>query len=190
MTPSAPGAPDEVPAHDIRQFLAEVHDANYVSYRTLDAARRDPDSAVVLSGDYGGTIFLTVPVRLVRCDMTALLTLVSDLDAVTWMSGDPTMATVAIERHPVGTGVTGGDGGGVVVDGVWVHPHRVPDEVRPQAVDVVLGRRERADGGLLQQLRERELSRKRQWRTANPGRKPIAWDFDISEPAVPFDYST
>lgn len=72
----------------------------------------------MLSGDYGGTIFLTAPAHLVRCDTKTLVTLVSDLDAVSWMSGDLTIATVAFERHPIGTGVTGGDGGGIVVDGV------------------------------------------------------------------------
>ncbi|WP_239329294.1 hypothetical protein [Frankia sp. CiP3] len=85
-------------------------------YEGLKHARRDSGAAVVLSGNYGGTIFLTVPVRLVRCDAEALFTLVSDLDAVTWMSGDPTIATVAFKQCPVGSTVEGGDGGGLVVD--------------------------------------------------------------------------
>lgn len=187
MTSSAPTGPDGVPAHDVRSFLGEVDGEEYVSYRSLDEARRDPDSAVVLSGDYGGTIFLTVPVRLLRCDLAMLRTLVSDLDAVTWMSGDLSIATVAFERHPVGTGVVGGDGGGLVTEGVWVHPTMVPSELRTQAIDVVLGRRRRADGALLRQLRQRELLRKKQWRTSRPSRFGLAWDFDINQPAVPFD---
>ncbi|MFC0006325.1 hypothetical protein [Micromonospora siamensis] len=171
----------------MRSFLAEVDGNEYVSYRSLAEARRDPDSAVVLSGDYGGTIFLTVPVRLLRCDLATLRTLVSDLDAVTWMSGDLTIATVALERHPVGTGVVGGDGGGLVAEGVWVHPTMVPPELLAQAVDVVLGRRRRPDVALLRRLRQRELLRKKQWRAAHPTRSGLTWDSDIGQPAVPFD---
>jgi hypothetical protein len=164
-----------------------MHGSEFLAYPSLEEARRDPDSAVVLSGDYGGTIFLTVPVRLLQCSLATLWTLVSDLDAVTWMSGDPTIATVAIERHPVRTGVVGGDGGGLVTDGVWVHPTRVVPELRAQVTDVVLGHRLRVDGALLRQLRERELGRKQEWRTTHPSRLGLAWDFDISGPIVPFE---
>ena len=103
----------EIPEHDIRRFIADSDDETFVSYRSLQDARQDPNSAVVLSGDYGGTIFLTVPVRLLRCSVSTLWTLVSDLDAVTWMSGNLTIATVALERHAVGSGVMGGQGGGL-----------------------------------------------------------------------------
>jgi hypothetical protein len=103
------------------------------------------------------------------------------------MSGDLTIATVALERHPVGTDVTGGDGGGVVVDGVWTHPKRLPQEVREQAADVVLGVRPRIDRHLLRCERERELARKKAWRLAHPAKIELAWDFDISPPAVPFE---
>ncbi len=142
---------------------------------------------MVLSGDYGGTIFLTVPVRLVRCDAEALFTLVSDLDAVTWMSGDPTIATVTFKQCPVGSTVEGGDGGGLVVDGVWTHPHRLGDKIRVQAAEVTLGRRQRIDGELLRSERTRELERKRAWRAKQPPLPRNApWDFDISPPIVPF----
>ncbi|WP_106181292.1 hypothetical protein [Prauserella shujinwangii] len=173
--------------HETRSFLAEALGTEYVWYPTLAEAARDPNAAVVLSGDYGGTIFLTAPVRLVGCDLGALRTLVSDLDAVSWMSGDPTIATVAIERHPGGTGVLGGDGGGLVTDGVWVHPRRVPEEIHDQARDVVLGRRARIDVDVLRLLRERELARRKERRAAHASRLGLAWDFDISPPAVPFE---
>lgn len=180
--------PSEVPPHDARQFLAETDNAEYVAYRSLEEAARDPDAAVVLSGDYGGTIFLTVPVARLRCDLPTLQTLVSDLDAVTWMSGDLTIATVALERHAVGTGVPGGDHGGIVVDGVWTHPTRLPQAIRDQAADVVLGLRPRIDLDLLREERQQSLARKKAWRLANPPRAlDLAWDFDISPPAIPWE---
>lgn len=187
MTSLPSTGPDEVSEHDVRSFLAEVHGDEYVAYRSLKEARADPDSAVVLSGDYGATIFLTVPVRLLRCGLATLRILVSDLDAVTWMSGRLTIATVAIERHPVGTGVIGGGRGGVVVDGVWLHPTKVAPELRDQAIEVVSGHRPRVDVTLLRQLRERELASKKEWRTAHPSRFELAWDFDIRPPAIPFE---
>jgi hypothetical protein len=186
MTDGHTEGPHEVPEHDVRAFLADVHRAEFVSFPSLATARSDPDAALVLSGDYGGTIFLTAPVRLVGCDQDSLDTLVSDLDAVTWMSGDLTIATVAFERRPVGTGVPGGDGGGVVTDGVWVHPHRVPADIHDQAREVVAGTRARIDVAVLRRLRDHALRRKKEWRTAHPSPR-LAWDFDIRPPAVPFD---
>ncbi len=178
----------EVPRHEIREFIADVNGVPFTAYRSLDEARRDPDSAVVLSGDYGGTIFLTAPVRRVRCSLSTLEVLVSDLDAVTWMSGDLTIATVALERHPVGSGVMGGDGGGIIIDGVWTHPTRLPSRIRDEAAEVVVGKRSRIDVELLRAEREHELKRKREWRSRqSPLPRRLPWDFDISAPAVPFE---
>ncbi len=174
--------------HDVRAFLSEALGQTYGSFRTLDEARAG-DGAVVLSGDYGGTIFVTAPARIVACSEEALITLVSDLDAITWMSGDLTIATVAFEAYAIGSGVVGGDGGEVIIDGVWVHPHQIPSEVAAQAREVVLGLRTRIDLGLLRQERERELAKKRARRGANPfeseNLRHLGWDFDIFEPVVP-----
>jgi hypothetical protein len=180
MTHGHTEGPHEVPEHDVRAFLADVHDAEFVSHPSLAAARSDPDAALVLSGDYCSTIFLTAPVRLVGCDPDTLDPLVSDLDALTWMSGDLTVTTAAFERHPVGTAVA------KVTDGVWVHPGRVPADIHDQAREVVSGTRARIDVVVLRQLRERALRRRTEWRTARPSRRKLAWDFDICSPAVPF----
>jgi hypothetical protein len=183
---------DVVPIHGVRELLARDGGTTFIGYMTRSEAERDPDAAVILSGDSGGTVLLTAPLRLVVCDTDTLRTLVSDLDAVTWMSGDPTCATVAFERYPVGTGVWGGDGGGIVVDGVWTHPERLPVDVRDQAVEVVLGRRDRIDGALLRSCRELELQRITTDRETAPlgpnSLHPdgVPWDVDIGPPAVDF----
>lgn len=177
--------------HGVRSFIAESCGEENVSYPSLAEAASDPDGALVLSGDYGGTVFVTAPVRLVGCDVDALRTLVSDLDAVTWMSGDLTNASVALERHPVGTGVVGGMGGGVVIDDVWVHPTGVPEEIHDQVREVVSGQRARVDVVILRSLRERELAR---WNKRKAG-CPVYpaclelvcdCDNDVLPPAVPF----
>jgi len=176
-----PGTPEEV-----RKWMAEVHGTDDFDYQSLEQAQSDPDAAVIMSGDYGGTIFLTAPARQVLCDTDSLVTLVSDLDAVTWMSGDLTIATLAFERHPIGTHVSGGDGGGFVVNGIWTHPVRLTSAIRAQAEDVVLGRRPRIEGSLLRMEREAEEERKRERRTRSPRPRDLPWDSDISSPAVPF----
>ncbi len=122
-----PGFPEEV-----RRFWAEIYGQEYIAYDSLEQAKRDPDGVIVLSGDYGTTVLLTAPAHLVRCDTETLVTLVSDLDAVSWMSGDPAIATVAFERHPVGTSIEGGWGGGIVADGVWTNPQRLSAENAPR----------------------------------------------------------
>lgn len=161
-------------------------------YKSLSEAQNDPDASVVLAGDYGGTIFLTVPLRLVACDTETLRTLVSDLDAVTWMSGDLGIATVSFEPRPVGARVPGGQGGAPVVDGVWTNPKMLPQIVREQASEVVLGTRPRIDATVLGECRQRELDRKKHSREAQPTVRTrlypdgIPWDFDIHPPARDF----
>lgn len=81
----------------------------------------------------------------------------------------------------------GGDGGGLVVDGVWTHPHAYSPPVRAQAEEVVLGQRSRIDAALLHRDRETELARKQAWRSRQPPLpRNLPWDFDIYPPAVPF----
>lgn len=145
---------------------------------------------MVLLGDHGGTVYLTVPARLVTCDEQALHTLLSDLDAVTWMGGEP--GTVALERRllRVGDPVDGGDGGGTVVDGVWSHPSWIADDVAAAARGVVAGRVARIPTSLLRRRREERLrsvrsSREALSRVVVRG-EVLPWDFDIGEPTVPF----
>lgn len=89
-------------------------------YQSWAEARADVDAAIVISGDDGGTIYLTVPLRLVHCSHEAIAQLAAELDAMVW--DDPSMLEVTVEHLPVGSGVAGGTGGGFVVDDVWLHP--------------------------------------------------------------------
>lgn len=183
---------DVVPLHGIRELIARDNTTAFVAYTARSEAEQDPDAAVILSGDLGGTVFLTAPLRRVACDTDTLRTLVSDIDAVTWMSGDPTNATVAFERYPVGARVWGGDGGAIVVEGVWTHPDRLPVVVRNQAEAVVRGLRGRIDGAVLRACRALELDRKKSIRAAESlganslYPEGVPWDVDIRPPVVPF----
>ena len=120
-------------------MLADAHGTPYAALPSLKEARRVPDAAVVMEGDDGGSIYLTCPVRLVRCDEAALRQLLRDLDAHDW--DDPEGAGLFYEVAPVGSGVAGGTGGGVVTDGVWLHPELEAKGLRGRVEAVIAGRR-------------------------------------------------
>lgn len=156
-----------------REMVAKARGLPFEAWGTLEEAMTASDAAVVMTGDYGGQVYLTVPARLVRCGEQTLRLLLSDLDAMRMMR--PAVVELHYERHPVGAGVAGGTGGGRVVDGVWVHPD-LPDDVRGQAREVVLGARARLSLERVRELRRLQIIGKqerleqkqnREWLTAH-----------------------
>jgi hypothetical protein len=146
-----------------------------------------------LSGEYGGTVYLFAPVRLVGCDHETLVTLLSDLDAIAWMNGDGFWNEVRYERHPHGDSIEVGDGCGEVAVGndVWAHPRHIDNEVAQLASMVVRGMRARLPAGLLRDRRAARIEQRRRSRMSPDNvalreRHGITWDFDIQPPAVPF----
>ncbi len=119
-------------------MMANSNSIRYVAFRTLAEAREHPDGAVVFEGDYGGTIYLTTPARLVACDDLILQALLSDIDKMCW--SDPAGARVVYEHFPVGSGVAGGLGGGRVVEGLWLHPRLVALGLHEEIQTVLAGR--------------------------------------------------
>jgi hypothetical protein len=81
-------------------------------------------------------------VRLVRCDEPTLRQLLLDLDKHDW--NDPEGVGLYYEVAPVGSGVTGGTGGGVV-DGLWLHPDLETKGLRARVEAVITGERVRLD---------------------------------------------
>jgi hypothetical protein len=186
-----PDEPQPEPGHPVRR----VSEEGCLAYRTLVESRADPDAAAVLTGDSGGTIFLTAPVPLIRCDEIALWTLVSDIDAVTWMCGGDRFCTrVDFEHRPIPSKVWGGDGGGQVIDGVWTH-QMLSDELAEYSGLVVTAKIERIPSGFLQAEREAQLDRRRERRAQSAASSKRSadfyekhgWDFDVVPPGVPFD---
>jgi hypothetical protein len=132
---------DEIPPHEaaVRRMVADAHGRTYDAYQSLENAARDEEAAVVLQGDEGGTIYLTCPVRLIRCDQRALKSLLGDLDKLEW--NEPESAGLYFEHAPVGAGVVGGMGGGAVTDGVWLHPRLEAKGIREAVEAVIAGER-------------------------------------------------
>ena len=130
------------------------------------------DATIVISSDWGLTIYLTVPAHLVRCDARTLWLLLSDLDAIYWMLGDTEIATVSLIRLPVGSAVNKPHHSVVVVNGVWTDENFAA-EIRRQSAEVVLSARSRIDLTLLRAERGCEIARRktpaRQARSPWPG---------------------
>ena|SRR5215467_10700836 len=118
----------------LRELMAEAVGDGYVAFETLDEARADPEGAVILEGDYGGQIYVVVPARQVVCSQAALTSLLHDLDRISWPRNAEDSARVVFERAAVGAGVPGGMGGGVALNGGWIHQELVRlglgDEIR------------------------------------------------------------
>src|SRR5262249_16251045 len=134
-----------LPAHhsQVRSMTAEAPENTYTAFTTFAAAREHSGSVVIFEGDYGGTIYLTIPVRDVACGETALKQLLFDI--ATMYSSDPRGARVLYEVVQVGAGVAGGMGGGQIVNGLWLHPKIAALGVREDVEQVLNGKREQID---------------------------------------------
>lgn len=110
-----------LPEHEsgVRRMIADAGGTAYKAFLSLAEAKSDGDGVVVFEGDWGGQIYLVARASYVQCSEAVLRQLVLDLDARQWK--DPDAARVYYERQPVGSGISGGMGGGVVLPDVWVH---------------------------------------------------------------------
>lgn len=101
--------------------MADTTGGDYVSFRSLQEARSAEHGAVILEGDDGGQIYAAFPASSVLCTEAALRMLLRDLDAIAWPGNDENSSRVVFERRPIGSGVAGGMGGGLVTGEGWVH---------------------------------------------------------------------
>ena len=125
-------------------MIADAHGEPYHAFRTLLDAQEAADGLVVMEGDYAGQIYLTCPASHVRCDQETLELMLRDLDALSWK--DAASAQVFYERGLPGSGVMGGMGGGLIVDGVWIHPQLQKLGVEEAVREVIGGTRKRIVG--------------------------------------------
>lgn len=100
-------------------MIADAGSTTYRAYESLQEAQADPHGVVVMEGDFGGQIYLVVPARLVKCSELQLRALLTFLDDAQW--ADPEGAQVFFESKEIGQDISGGMGGGAVMDGIWLH---------------------------------------------------------------------
>lgn len=143
--------PLAIPEHSspLRFMMAAAGGGDYQAYKSLAEARTHPDAAMIMEADSGGQILVTCPVSKVRADEDVLQQLLCDLETITWGQGGlsetsiPYDARIYYEPLPSGSGVSGGMGGGCVLDGPWLHDELEELGLRTQIEEILAGKRRR-----------------------------------------------
>ena len=130
--------PTVLPNHEsaVRRMVADAKGAPYYAIRSLAEAKATADGVVVFEGDYGGQIYLVARATFVECSEDVLQELLAEIDSREW--SDPDGARIYFEVHPIGRGIAGGMGGGLVTDTVWIHPRL--GSLQPVIVSVLTGK--------------------------------------------------
>lgn len=103
----------------IRRVIAEKNNEEYRSVKSLEEARKN-NALLIMEGDYGGQIYLSCPVKLIKCDGKTIQSLLMKLDKLAW--NDPDGAKVYYEIMRTDSIISGGMDGGVAKKGLWIHP--------------------------------------------------------------------
>ncbi len=98
-------------------------------FNSLEEARKASDGYVLMVGDWGGQIYLTCPVKYLKCDEAVLDELLLKIDELEWGCNEGEGAEIRYGRAKPGDGACGGMGGGIAEDGLWVHPDLPPESV-------------------------------------------------------------
>jgi len=139
---SRDGSPRVLQAHEsaVRAMIAAARGQPHISYRTLEEARGAGAAIVIIEGDYGGQIYLTAPIQYVGCTEARLPRLAKELELLCWRAGRG--ERVVFEPGLPGRRVAGGMGGGLVIDGVWVHEEIRQLGLADVVTEVLAGKRD------------------------------------------------
>jgi len=100
--------------------IRELIDDDFLPIASFNEAKQDPWSYAVMHGDEGGQIYLTVPLSRIGASEEELEHLLQTIDTQLW--NDPRGRSLYYEHGSVGQEISGGMGGGVLTDGLWLHP--------------------------------------------------------------------
>jgi hypothetical protein len=100
--------------------IRELIDDNFSPIASYGEAKEDPSGYAVMHGDDGGQIYLTVPLSRIKASQEELADLLRRIDAKEW--NDPRTRLLYYEHGSVGQEISGGMGGGILTDGLWLHP--------------------------------------------------------------------
>jgi len=103
----------------LQKAVLDSKNIEYKPLKSLQEARKYNDAHVIFEGDYGGQVYLSVPVKKIKCSQTVLDKLLKELDAIAWK--DSTGTGLYFERIKKGEIISGGMGGGRAKNNLWVH---------------------------------------------------------------------
>lgn len=101
-------------------------------------AAKSSRGVVIFMGDWGGQIYLTCPMKNIKCDELTLINLLQDIDSIEWGCNEGDGAFIICVSANPGEVVDGGMGGGIIEDGLWIHPD-IADCVKEQIKKVICG---------------------------------------------------
>ncbi|MBU2476687.1 hypothetical protein KKG83_04410 [Candidatus Micrarchaeota archaeon] len=105
----------------VRKIVSQAQNTDYKPIKTFEEAKKFDDSYLIMEGDYGGQIYLSTPVKLIKCDIKTLEKLLKELDKIAWDCNEGMGCGIYFERKKVGEGIWGGMGGGIALNELWVH---------------------------------------------------------------------
>ena len=138
-------------ASALRFMVGTADGTGYIFFKTLEQARAHPNAALIMEADSGGQILLTCPVSRVHASEEVLHQLACDLETITWGEGGLSKdnllcdAQILYEPMPPGSRVSGGMGGGVVLEGPWIHEDLHDRGLSAQIEEVLFGKRNRLE---------------------------------------------
>mgnify|MGYP001573503158 CR=1 FL=1 len=122
----------------VRFAISQVTNTRYKPINGFEEGLNTQDAVLIMEGDWGGQIYLTCPMKLVHCSEEALETLLTDLDDIAWDCNEGLGTGIYYEVRKAGEMISGGMGGGFVLDTLWVYPEF--DNLEREIRDVIEGR--------------------------------------------------
>ena len=128
----------------VRHILNEANGKpNNIFIDSFKNAKDIPSTYVIMEGDWGGQIYLTCPMKLVKCSEESLKILLDDLDVLAWECNDGEGKGLFYEIHHPGDGIGGGMGGGQVKEGLWIHNEFMDLNLFSDIEQVLIGKKDR-----------------------------------------------
>jgi hypothetical protein len=135
-----------IPEHHspVRHILNETKGVpNDIFIDSFENARDFPSAYVIMEGDWGGQIYFSCPMQLVKCSEESLHNLLDDLDVIAWECNEGDGKGLYYEIHSPGDGIGGGMGGGEVKEELWIHNEFMELKLFDEIEQVILGKKDR-----------------------------------------------
>ncbi|MNZ37281.1 hypothetical protein D3C78_547230 [compost metagenome] len=98
---------------------------------------------MIMEGDWGGQIYLSCPMDIVKCNEDILRNLLTDLDTIAWDCNEGEGKELYYEVRQPGEGIGGGMGGGEIKVKLWIHKEFSDLNLYDEIEDVLSGRKDK-----------------------------------------------
>lgn len=113
-----------IPEHHsaVRHIINEANGKpNDMFVESFLQAQNTVGTYVIMEGDWGGQIYLSCPMNIVKCNEDTLKNLLIDLDTIAWDCNECEGTGLYYEVREPGEGISGGMGGGEIKEELWIH---------------------------------------------------------------------